>query len=311
MVMADMGARANEDGPLPALVPTDPLATNQWHLDAIDVKRAWDDYAGRDIKIAVIDDGFERTHGDLDANYRTDLDFDTRDNDADAQAGSSDFHGTAVAGVIAAEKNNLGGVGIAWEADLVGLRIGYGANGTTAQILSAFQRMASADIANNSWGYGGYFGDNFAASQFQAIGTALQAAATSGRGNLGTVVVFAAGNSRGAGDNVNYHDFQNSPYVIAVGATDSSGRIASFSTPGAAVLVSAPGVSITTTDRLGSVGYGSGDYASVGGTSFAAPSSRAWSPSCWRRTRAWAIATCRRSWPIPPSSRPPAASPGT
>ena len=273
MAKIDLGALSSEAGlsPDPALVPTDPLAGSQWHLDAIDVKRAWDSYAGRGIKIAIIDDGFERTHADLVANYRTDLDYDTRQNDADAAAASGDNHGTAVAGVVGAAMNNVGGAGIAWDADLVGLRIGYGANGTSTQILNAFDRLTGVDVANNSWGYGGYFSDDFASSAFQAIAGELETAAKSGRGGLGTVVVFAAGNSRAAGDNVNYHDFQNSPYVIAVGATDSSGAIASFSTPGAAVLVAAPGVGILTTDRTGSQGYAGGDYANVSGTSFAAP----------------------------------------
>lgn len=261
----------NPVGPDPALVPTDPLAGSQWHLDAIDVKRAWDGYAGRGIKIGVVDDGFERTHGDLVGNYRTDLDYDARQGDADAAAASGDNHGTAVAGVIAATMDQTGVAGVAWEADLVGLRIGYGANGTIGQIVAAFDRLTGVDVANNSWGYGGYFGDDFASSSFQSAASELQQAATSGRNGLGTVVVFAAGNSRSSGDNVNYHDFQNSPYVISVGATDSSGAVAAFSTPGAAVLVAAPGVGIVTTDRLGSAGYVSGDYASVSGTSFAAP----------------------------------------
>ncbi|WP_374440471.1 S8 family serine peptidase [Stella sp.] len=262
---------ASVAGPEPVLAPTDPLAGSQWHLDAIDVKRAWDSYAGRGIRIGIVDDGFERTHPDLVGNYRTDLDYDARQGDSDAAAASGDNHGTAVAGTAAATMNNIGGAGIAWEADIVGLRIGYGSNGNVTQIVNAFDRLTGVDVANNSWGYGGYFSDDFASATFQGAAAELQAAATSGRGGLGTVVVFAAGNSGDAGDNVNYHDFQNSPYVIAVGATDSSGAIAGFSTPGAAVLVAAPGVGIVTTDRLGSAGYVGGDYVSVSGTSFAAP----------------------------------------
>jgi subtilisin-like proprotein convertase family protein len=56
-----------------------------------------------------------------------------------------------------------------------------------------------------------------------------------------------------------------------VGATDPSGAITRFSTPGASVLIAAPGTGILTTDRTGTAGYGSGDFASVAGTSFAAP----------------------------------------
>src|SRR5207244_839354 len=73
------------------------------------------------------------------------------------------------------------------------------------------------------------------------------------------------------GDNVNEHNFQNSIYTIAVAATDVNGKVASFSTPGAALLVSAPGVGIVTDDRAGNLGFVSGDYVSISGTSFAAP----------------------------------------
>src|SRR5258706_9345721 len=91
------------------------------------------------------------------------------------------------------------------------------------------------------------------------------------RGALGTIVVFSAGNSRTAGQDVNYHGFQNYRGVITVAATNSAGDVASFSTPGDAILVAAPGVSIQTIDRVGAAGYASGDFASLSGTSFSAP----------------------------------------
>ncbi|MGB1076762.1 MAG: S8 family serine peptidase, partial [Bdellovibrionales bacterium] len=51
-----------------------------------------------------------------------------------------------------------------------------------------------------------------------------------GRGGLGTSIVFSAGNSRGTDDNVNYHGYQNSPYVITVAGTDINGELYSAST---------------------------------------------------------------------------------
>jgi subtilisin family serine protease len=117
----------------------DPLLASYWHLgDAsgsvkgANVMRVWDDYRGAGVVVAVIDNGVEYTHPDLVANYDIGLDYDTRDLDDDAVPGdSSDRHGTAVSGVVAAAlKNGMGGAGVAPEAGLVGYRIGFGANGT-------------------------------------------------------------------------------------------------------------------------------------------------------------------------------------
>ena len=256
---------------------SDPMLGQQWHLAdtaaGADVAPVWRDYAGRGVRVGVIDDGFQHTHADLAGRYRTDLDHDFVAKDSDAAPElSSNNHGTAVAGVIAAQADNgHGGAGVAWGADLVGYRVGFGTATSTSEILEAIERVRTLDVANSSWGYGGFFGDNFASATFARHGQAMADAARHGRGGLGTVQIFAAGNERAQGQNVNYHDFQNSSYAIAVGATDRNGNIASFSTPGAAVLVSAPGVGIVTTDRTGSAGYVSGDFAAVGGTSFAAP----------------------------------------
>ncbi|TLD45002.1 MAG: Calcium-dependent protease [Accumulibacter sp.] len=256
------------------------LASHYWYLgDAggavkgANVLRVWDDYRGAGVVVAVIDDGVEYTHPDLAAQYRSALDYDTLDLDADPFPGnSSDRHGTAVSGVIAAALNNgTGGAGVAPEAGLVGYRIGFGANGTLQQILDAFELLMAVDVANNSWGFDGYFGDNFLDPDFAPIGDALATALAAGRSGLGTIVVMAAGNGRTSGQDVNYHGFQNHRGTIAVAATDSGGNVTYYSTPGAALLVAAPGHGITTTDRVGGEGYASGDYATVNGTSFAAP----------------------------------------
>jgi subtilisin-like proprotein convertase family protein len=264
----------------PLATYNDPLLSAYWHLwsasgssKGVNVANVWDDYRGAGVKVAVIDDGIDYLHPDLAPNYDTSLDYDTRNSDFDAYPSDpTDKHGTTVAGVIAAALDNgIGGAGVAPEATLVGYRIGYGSNGSMSQMLAAFQRLSAVDVANNSWGYGGYFSDNFLNSAYAPLGDALQNALDAGRGGLGTVVVFSAGNSRGEGQDVNYHGFQSHRGVVAVAATDSAGNVSSYSTPGAALLVAAPGNGIRTTDRLGSLGYSSGDYATMSGTSFSAP----------------------------------------
>lgn len=258
----------------------DPGLAGYWHLvgsegatKGVNAVKAWLGYRGAGVVVGVIDDGIDYTHPELTANYAFDLDYDSRDADYDAYpTDSTDRHGTTVAGVIAAGLNNgAGGAGVAPAATVAGYRIGFGSNGTYEQLVGAFQWMASVDVANNSWGFDGFLGDSFRDPEFTAIGEALQNALEVGRGGLGTIVVFAAGNGRTSGQDVNYHGLQNNRGIISAAGTDSAGNITWFSTPGAALLVAAPGQGITTTDRLGAAGYSSGDYATMSGTSFSSP----------------------------------------
>ena len=267
-----------EIAPDPALIPSDSVFSSQWHLHNTSYSRAdlnvtevWDDYTGAGVVVGIMDTGIDYLHPDLAPNYRTDLDYDARDGDSDAFASASDDnHGTAVAGMITGAINGSGSVGVAPDAQITGFRIGFGV-GPGGQDVTQFQNALSVDVLNNSWGYGGFFYDNFDSGSFAAERNAIVNLVTNGRGGLGTNITFSAGNSVDTGDNVNYHSFSNSPYTIAVGATTISGSLASFSTPGAAVLTSAPGASVTTTDRRGSAGYSSGDFTSISGTSFSSP----------------------------------------
>ena len=261
------------------LIPNDPGFGAQWHLDNLvypgvdlNVTGVWDDYQGNGVVVGIVDTGIDYNHPDLAPNYRADLDYDARDGDFDSFASASnDDHGTVVAGVIAASLGHGDAVGVAPSAEITGFRLGFGGDGDMAQIVTQMQNMAGVDIANNSWGFGGLFYDDFATATFASSGAAIRNAAESGRGGLGTVVTFAAGNSAQSGDDVNYHSFQSSRFTIATGAIERDGDIAYFSTPGAAVLVSAPGSGIYSTDVQGAGGYSAGDYTTLNGTSFAAP----------------------------------------
>lgn len=255
-------------------LPTDSGLSSAWALGtgaaSINVRTAWADYTGKGVKVGIIDDGFDYAHSDLKAVFDQNADYDARMRDASAQAETGDNHGTAVAGVIGADNNGTGAVGVAYDATLIGYRVGYGANGSSSQYVDALSRQKYVDVSNSSWGYSTPFQDNFK-SGFASMGAAIEDAAHYGRGGLGTVFVFAGMNNRAAGDSVNYHDFANSPYVMAVGATTSSGVFASFSNPGDALHISAPGAGIYTTDVAGSAGWSGGDFVNVQGTSFAAP----------------------------------------
>ncbi|MDP6643352.1 MAG: S8 family serine peptidase, partial [Rhodospirillales bacterium] len=264
-------------GIAPALIPGDPGFGNQWHLRNtsyagvdLNVTDVWDQYTGQGVVVGIVDTGIDYYHSDLAPNYRTDLDYDSADGDNDSYASTTDDnHGTAVAGVIAAAVGGGDAVGVAPGADITGYRVSF-EYGTDAQFETQLRNMANVDVANNSWGFTGFFEDNLRGS-YASFGNALSYAASTGRGGLGTNIVFAAGNGWDYGEDVNYHGMQNSRHTIAVGGIEIDGDISSFSTPGAAVLVSGPATNVYTTDVSGGSGYEAGDYVSINGTSFAAP----------------------------------------
>ncbi len=260
--------------------PNDPLLPQQWHLtgaNGINVSKVWDDYQGDGITIGFIDDGIQYTHPDLDDRYNSAIDYDSGTTGAGSTDGApkvtADKHGTTTSGVAAGVGNNgLGVTGVAYEANLTSFRINFSGNLTDSQLGTLLNKQLQVDVGNNSWGFGGIFADNFQQAAWVNTKAAFENVAANGRGGLGTNVVFAAGNGREQGDDVNHHSLQNSKYVIAVAATDEAGKYTYFSTPGAAVLVSAPGWNISSTDRTGTAGYINGDYVGgLAGTSYSAP----------------------------------------
>ncbi len=277
----------DDDRPASVTFPTDNYFPYQWYLFSeygINILPAWQDYTGRGVQVGVFDWGIDGFHPDLDGNFMSSL-----SKDAATLTGNGlprltgDNHGTAVAGVIGAERNGSGIVGVAYNTDLVSIYT----TGAVAAISNAFAYARSLDVLNNSWGFAPEnpviaaltdwaFYDNFSTPTFSAAGNELQNLATLGRNGLGTVVVQSAGNSYDVGDDTNLHNFQNSRYIITVAATDYFGQATSYSSPGASILVAAPGGAresypIVTTDRVGAAGYDSTDYYFITGTSFSAP----------------------------------------
>ncbi|KHK93226.1 S8 family serine peptidase [Novosphingobium malaysiense] len=256
----------------PAFFFNDTYEKKQWYLDhshlsplSIDAYSAWEDYRGSGVNIGVIDSQIDFRHTDLSKAYDSLQDYNFALASDQVTITDSDvpyYHGTAVAGIISAEAGNAHGtVGIAPDAKLVGLAIDYQSDDVVGQIVSALRASASLDVVNNSWSFVSNFEDDF--NRHPEYCEAIEYAAEHGRNGLGTSIVFAAGNA-GSGGASNYHNFQNSPFTIAVGAVNADGTPASFTSLGANVLLSAAGSSVYTTtlkDR----------YADYDGTSFAAP----------------------------------------
>ncbi len=282
-----LGYIADDDGG--SWLPTDGFTDLEWYLYTTNTVFAWTEATGKGVKVAVFDNGIDATNPDLTANVRTDLGRTTLTMTAGgAPVDTGDNHGTTVAGVIASARDGSGTIGVAYDAQLVSL---YTADKITSDLLTeitnAYQYAAkTVDIINDSWGYGNLlmqntnwaFLDNANDPAFAPAFKALHDLAAEGRDGLGTVVVQSAGNAYNYGDDTNLHNFQNSRYIITVGATDYFGDTSSFSTSGASILVAAPGgsgdgnySSIITTDRTGAAGNFSGNYAFADGTSYSAP----------------------------------------
>lgn len=253
---------------------SDPHAFRSWFLESstlstvdIAVEAAWRDYTGRGVSVGVLDAQIDHTHDELAHAWDATRDWNFALGSGEVRVDPktlADGHGTLVAGVIAAAGGNgRGSVGIAPGATLVGFGIDYSDPDVGDHVRAGLAAAAALDIVNNSWSFTRNFHDNFARPEMAASGETLRATATEGRDGLGTVIVFSAGNGGATGAS-NYHNYQNSPYVIAVGAVAPSGDAWEDTSLGANVLLSAPGRNVFTTlpnDR----------FASATGTSFAAP----------------------------------------
>ncbi len=246
----------------PRQVPNDPYLVRQWGLHntrqsggvaGADIRAfgAWQQgVTGAGVIVSVVDDGFEQRHVDLQANLRKDLGWDYRDDDSDPEAEGgdgfsetgeprADAHGTSVAGVIAAVGNNaLGVTGVAWNARVAPVRA-LQRDMTDAQEASALSHRADiVSVSNNSWGP-----DDDARAVVSPGELAEQArieGVTKGRGGLGVVYVWAAGNGGEQADDANYDGYANSPQVLAVGALTDRGVRCTYSEKGACLCVSAP-----------------------------------------------------------------------
>ncbi|MCU0873962.1 MAG: S8 family peptidase [Pirellulaceae bacterium] len=229
--------------------PADNEVGNSWGVAHIfaDVAHASGN-RGAGIKVAILDTGIDYTHEDLAGNYIGGYDFVFNDNDPydDSYFG----HGTHVAGIVAAEENGIGVIGVAPEAELLAVKVLDGGGfGTADRIIAGIEWavLQGADVINLSI-QGGHS---------QGLRDACDAAY-----EAGVLIVAAGGNSLAGGGPVRYPAAYDS--VIAVTATDTADVPGYFAPVGNALELTAPGVEILSTVARG--GY---DYLS--GTSQAAP----------------------------------------
>ncbi|MFD5156987.1 S8 family serine peptidase [Streptomyces hawaiiensis] len=286
-----------------AVTPNDTEYSKQWDLfestAGMNVPGAWDTTTGTGVTVAVIDTGYV-THSDLAANIVGGYDFisDTavsvdgngRDSNpadpgdwynanecgAGIPASTSSWHGTHVAGTIAAATNNGKGVaGIAYGAKISPVRVLGKCGGYDSDIIDAITWASGgsvsgvpantnvAKVINMSLGGGG------------ACSSATQSA-INGAVNRGTSVVVAAGNEN---TNASSSSPANCNNVITVAATNRAGSRASYSNYGTVVDISAPGGETRTTTANGILSTlnsgtktpSSENYTYYQGTSMATP----------------------------------------
>lgn len=277
-----------------SLTPNDTRYGEQWGYSGtygIKANQAWDVTNGAGSVVAVLDTGIT-AHSDLAANLLPGYDFindttvsnDGNGRDSDPSdpgdwvsanqcggthaAQSSSWHGTHVAGTIAAVTNNAKGVaGVAYGAKIVPVRVlgtcgGYDSDIADAIIWASGGTVSGvpananpAEVINLSLGGSG------------ACGSTTQAA-INGAVSRGTTLVIAAGNDN---TNVSNASPANCNNVIAVASTTSTGARSSFSNYGALIDIAAPGSNILSTLNSGTTTPGAESYASYNGTSMATP----------------------------------------
>lgn len=251
----------------------DPSYSSQWHLFRIDVAPIWDEYTGAGVTVGVFDDGVDYAHQDLDDNFSAALNIVWNGTNWDPFPNvSTNAHGTAVAGIIAAEANNgAGGVGVAYGATLGAVDIfdDVYINGLSES--AALAHMRNFDITSNSWGYTPLFQafqNSSGFTQLANLAANYENSAEVGRGGLGTIIVQAAGNDALNAQGTGEHTIR---WAISVAATGQTDWVTDYSNFGTNILIAAPAASVTT-DISGAGGYSSGDYTSnFGGTSASTP----------------------------------------
>jgi thermitase len=266
--------------------------TNQFGSQA---EKAWAaGFTGsRDVYVGIVDEGVDFNHPDLAANMWTnpfeiagdgiDNDgngyvddvrgWDFYSNDNSVYDGSSDDHGTHVAGTVGGVGGNgTGVVGVSWNVTMIPTKFLGTDGGYTSGAIKSIDYLTDLKTrhglnivaSNNSWGGGGY-------------SSALHSAIIRGA-NAGILFVAAAGNSAVDTDVTanypsNYSTLQGTSTtraasyeaVISVAALTSSGGLASFSNYGATTVdLAAPGAGINST-------LPGGGYGAYSGTSMAAP----------------------------------------
>ncbi|MBH8555145.1 S8 family serine peptidase [Nostocaceae cyanobacterium CENA357] len=307
----------------PHYQPRDSLYPQQWYLNHnggnqlavgshIFVEKAWDITRGvRSVVVAVVDDSFDLNHPDFQGTGKIVAPRDLKENDfLPLPNGQENSHGTACAGIVLAEENGTGIVGVAPGCALMPIRSTGFLDDVSIEEIFNWAIDKGASVISCSWGASAVY---FPLSLRQKA--AINRTATKGRNGKGCVIVFAAGNANRPVNGSIYErnwpenilkgntdwlsGFSVHPDVMAIAASTSLNKKAAYSNWGANIALCAPsnnaspgmsfqekgfvftqpaiatslnGLGMLTTDQIGAAGYDPGNFTNnFGGTSSATP----------------------------------------
>ena len=255
----------------PASASNDPKFAEQWGLAQIGAPAAWAKTTGAGVRIGVVDTGVDLGHEDLAGKVVAHADcIDSYGDPAACRAGEGqddNGHGTHVAGIAAATKDNGEGIaGVAPDASLVVAKaLDADGAGSVGDVTAGIKWVVDhgAQVVNLSFGPG--LTDLVGGSLDEGVEYAWA---------RGAIPVLASGNENlfglGLLDGGGYGDLD----AVVVGATTRRGDVAGYSSPlgNAKWSLVAPGgdASRDPSERIVST-WKSGDYEALAGTSMAAP----------------------------------------
>ncbi|XP_072702028.1 proprotein convertase subtilisin/kexin type 4 isoform X7 [Ciconia boyciana] len=216
-----------------SVVPTDPWFHKQWYMNNdidpdLNILTAWSKgYTGLGVVLTVLDDGIEKDHPELSANYDPLASYDFNSNDPDPQprytTRDENRHGTRCAGEVAAAANNrICGAGVAYNAKVGGVRMLDGPITDMVEAQSLSLRPQHIHIYSASWGPedDGKTVDGPGVLAAEAFYRGV----TKGRGGLGSIFIWASGNGGLNYDNCNCDGYANSIYTLSVGSVLAGGQ---------------------------------------------------------------------------------------
>ena len=232
----------------PALVrAVDPLQSTEWWMANVGADSAQP--PGPGVPVTVIDTGIDVTHPEFAGRPDT-----TALNTQVVTNSAEDFHGTAVASLVAAPANGVGIVGVYPQAVLRSYDADLSGHLTDAELIRGIEAAAQAGPSVINLSLGGTQFDEALQDEIYSVF------------RRGSLVVAASGNSKDEGNPINFP--ANMSHVLTVAATTENDVAASFSSSSPGVDLAAPGVDIPAAVPLS---YDASGYATLDGTSFSAP----------------------------------------
>lgn len=293
---------------------SDPLIKCQWHLEnlghqiklgnsnyyydsgavgadlklfkKIGDKTLLERFNGQGYKVHISDSGIESTHQDLQANFTTNTSYDfcTGDSQPEPRAKKGETtilsdHGTSVAGIIAADLNSVGVMGITHKAK-ISVDNAVSACGVTADMWSNTIKQAGIDVWNGSFGTDSELVHEPNAGGYEIINDIISGHIRDKDNKVetesNTTAYFkAAGNEGHMGGNANRDPMGWNPWIAHVSSVNHHFQITGYNSPGANVLVAAFGAGEGATPGICTTTLGNNYACEFNGTSAATPQASA------------------------------------